>query len=310
MYFGGWTPSVLSIQEVQDILEIFPRNEKTEISFECNPEDVTSEYLSWLLELGINRLSIGVQSLNDETLKAIHRSDRASIFQALESIEFAIWWIQWTRKHSEINISINIDFILWLPFSKAWETLENIRELHERFPLISHTSVYMLEDGLYPKEWKKESISEEYMQKEYREICEYFDSLSWHHYEISSWSRLGYECRHNMWYWDHTDSIGFGLSATSYVWGKRWANSDSFAGYYRWDIIDAEVLTEGEKNLEKLIHELRTFRLHDNHFPDSVLDELERWWLIERKDGKIILTPAWIFRENTILAELAGVAQW
>lgn len=326
IYFWWWTPSVLSLDEVREILECFRITEDSntptlqhslpEMSFECNPEDITSEYVSWLLDLGMNRLSIGVQSLNDETLKTIHRSDRESIFHALEWVKSSLssFWTKW-RIHvpnildpslssgwQERKISLNIDFILGLPHARIWETLENIRELHERFPCVTHTSVYMLEDGLYPQDWKKYSISEAQMEEEYAQICKYFDSLGWHHYEISSWAKPGYECHHNMWYWDHTDTRGFGLSATSYVWWRRWTNSDLFAGYYRWDIIDTEILTEDEKNLENMIHELRTFRLSDSHFPDGILDELEWWWLIERKNHTILLTPAWIFRENTILS--------
>jgi coproporphyrinogen III oxidase-like Fe-S oxidoreductase len=87
----------------------------------------------------------------------------------------------------------------------------------------------MLEDGLYPKDWKKYSISECEIETEYKDICECFDSLGWHHYEISNWARPGYECEHNLGYWDHSNYRGFGLSATSYIDGERFENSHSFA---------------------------------------------------------------------------------
>lgn len=309
IYFWWGTPSVLSLDEVRGILDCFRITEDSntrtfehslpEITFECNPEDITSEYATGLFQLWINRISLGIQSLSDTTLKAIHRSDRKSIFYALDEISSALCTMS---MHSQL--SLNTDFILWLPHTKPGETLEDIRTLHELFPFITHTSVYMLEDGLYPADWKEYSITEKEMEKEYSAICTYFDSLWWHHYEISSWAKPGYECQHNRWYWDHTDTRGFGLSATSYVGGKRWTNSDSFAGYYRWDIIGTEVLTEDEKNLEKLIHDLRTFRLESRIAPSEILEKLRSEGLIEIKEQKIILTPTWIFRENAILSEL------
>ena len=137
---------------------------------EMNPEDVTSEYIKGVLALGINRISLGIQTLNETSLKEIHRSDRNTIFGALESISSEI-------KKSNNNISLNIDFILGLPFVKPGETLAGIQELHTRFPYITHTSVYMLEDEKYPKHWKANSITEDEMQSEFLAIMDYFESI-------------------------------------------------------------------------------------------------------------------------------------
>lgn len=86
IYFGGGTPSILEISEIEKILKIFPEGEK-EISFECNPEDVSENFLKNLFSLGINRISIGIQSLNDDTLKIVERKPSESIFQALENLK-------------------------------------------------------------------------------------------------------------------------------------------------------------------------------------------------------------------------------
>ena len=323
IYFWWGTPSVLTLEEVADILSCFEKGETTEISFECNPEDITSEYVNGLFQLGITRLSIGIQSLNDDTLKAIHRSDRASISHALDAIWSVIARNESVpvtndvaiqvpeildcfvpRNDKNTTLSINIDFILGLPYSKVWETLENIRELHDRFPFITHTSVYMLEDWLYPKEWSGTSISEYGIEQEYADICAYFDTLGWTHYEISNWSKPGYECQHNQGYWNHTNSRGFGLSATSYEGGKRWENSHSFSGYYQWDKIQEEFLTDEQIELEKIIFDIRTFSLSEGDFSKTKIEELIAKKYITRKEGKILLTPTWIFRENTIISEL------
>ena len=91
----------------------------------------------------------------------------------------------------------------------------------------------MLEEGMYPKDWKKNSINEIEIEQEYAAICQYFESLRWNHYEISNWAKPEYESVHNRGYWNHTNYRGFGLSATSYEDGKRWENSTSFSHYYR-----------------------------------------------------------------------------
>ena len=319
IYFWGGTPSILTTNEVGEILECFPWFDSLnpEMTFECNPEDITEEYVRWILDLGINRISLGVQSLNNETLQAIHRSDRESIFQALDRISSVIArkndetihvWENWNSGSLHASrwqeISLNVDFILWLPFSKPGETLRNIRELHERFPFITHTSVYMLEEWMYPKDWKKNSINEIEIEQEYTAICQHFESLWWNHYEISNWAKPGYESVHNRGYWNHTNYRGLGLSATSYEDGERWENSASFLHYYRWENISSEILTPEQIQLEKIIFGIRTFSLDARIFPREIVEELTQEWVIKIEDEKIILTPAWIFRENTIIAKL------
>ena len=326
IYFWWGTPSILTLGEVGSILECFqtpsPWGEGWgEVTFECNPEDITSEYVAWLLDHWVNRISLWVQSLGNQTLKAIHRSDRESILQALRNIESSLLSFSeresLSEKHRSLAIakddkivswiSLNIDFILGLPYSKPWETLANIRELHELFPNITHTSVYMLEAGHYPKEWKKYSINENEMQEEYKSICTYFESIGWHHYEISNWSKPGYESMRNQGYWNHTNTRAFGLSGTSYLDGRRWTNASSFSGYYAEKIEDDEVLSDEANRLEKIIYGIRTFSLSTRGLSPNILRELEEKGDIQIIDQKIILTPAWIFRENTIIGMLIEI---
>jgi oxygen-independent coproporphyrinogen III oxidase len=117
---------------------------------------------------------------------------------------------------NKAKISLNIDFILGLPFVQHGETLNGIKRLHKKFPYITHTSVYMLEDEKYPKHWKENSITEIEIQSEFLAIIDYFDSIGWHHYELSNFAKPGYESVHNQAYWDHSGTRGFGLSAASY----------------------------------------------------------------------------------------------
>ncbi len=297
LYFGWWTPSVLSLEEVKDILESFPAYRSAqEISFESNPEDITYEYARWLFDLWINRLSLGVQTLNDISLKEIHRSNRTSIIQALTNISKA-------RQLSSLSIYWNIDFILGLPHVKPGETLLNIQEMHQLFHDITHTSVYMLEDELYPKHWKSLSIWENSMQWEFLEIIEYFQWMGWSHYELSNFSKPGSESVHNRSYWDHSNYRGFGLSASSFMDGKRWSNSASFSGYYQWKITDEEHLTPEQLAIEKMMFWLRRDGILESELPPKYQNLIAKW-LLEQRGMRIVPTKTWIFLLDYIMSEL------
>lgn len=301
IYFGWWTPSVLSLEEVREILDCFPfeKEKHCEISFECNPEDITQEYIEWLFSLGINRLSLGVQSLNNQTLKAIHRSDHDSIFRALDCIHLAI------NKPAHEQISINIDLILWLPHSKPRETLANIHELHKHFPFITHTSVYMLEDELYPKDWKKHSLNEKQIQEEFLTIMDFFKEKWWHHYELSNFSKTWYECAHNRAYWDHSEYRGFWLSASSFLWGKRVSNASSFSGYFAGKR-EEETLAKEDIEIERIMFWLRTdgCDIGNPQIDAQKLKNLLEDKLLMMQGWKILPTKTWIFLLDYIMGEL------
>ncbi len=146
-----------------------------------------------------------------------------------------------------------MDFILGLPFSKYGETLENIQEIHTTFPWIHHTSVYMLEDEKYPKDWKENSLTEEEIQSEFLEILGYFEMQNWNHYELSNFAKPGYECHHNQSYWNHSDYRGFGLSSSSFEKNTRWNNSPSFSGYFAGKKVDEERLNDEQIRIEKMM---------------------------------------------------------
>ena len=318
IYFGGWTPSVLSHDEIFEILECFPfyREAAIEITMEMNPEDVTPEYISGVLDLGINRISLGIQTLNEASLKEIHRSDRNTIFGALEGIGSAFLLSSrgtrdlpkkadssYRQNDKKDEISLNIDFILGLPFVKPGETLAGIQELHTRFPYITHTSVYMLEDESYPKHWRENSITEDDMQIEFLAIMDYFESTWWYHYELSNFGKPGYESVHNQAYWDHSNSRGFGLSAASYENGKRWSNSSSFNGYYGWKRDNEEKLTPEQKETEEMMFGLRRAGWKYNKWSKKI-DSLITDGLLEIRENRIKPTKTWIFVIDHILSEL------
>ena len=374
IYFWWWTPSILSIEEIREILECFPFYQKTEIeiTLESNPEDITEEYVRSIVELGINRISVGVQTLNEKSLIEIHRSDRNSIAIALQNIWSALLSSDQTRfssvcefflsvdaiferiwnclsvasfsnsknksntdnkmKHGRVRelllllvskvrtlnqkyliknrISINTDFILGLPYVQSWETLAGIKKLHTEFPFITHTSVYMLEDALYPKNWKANSITENELQSEFLEIIEYFQSIGWNHYELSNWAKPLYESVHNRAYWDHSNSRGFGLSSASYEDGKRWNNDESFVQYYRGNTMNRETLTSEQVEIENMMFGLRTWGWDISTQTITSIQKIQKLidnGLIEMDNHTIKPTKTWIFVIDYIMSELIDI---
>ena len=151
--------------------------ENVEISFEANPEDITLSYTQGLVRAGINRISLGVQTLNEISLARIARGgSKKDIFLAVEAL-FA----------AKIP-SVNVDFILGLPEVRSGEILANITELHTHFSL-THTSVYFLEKGKYPADWQKNALGDEAQCQEYEQIRNYLmTKRGFIQYEISNFS--------------------------------------------------------------------------------------------------------------------------
>jgi oxygen-independent coproporphyrinogen-3 oxidase len=317
LYFWWGTPSILTLSEIWEVLLCFPWIEDAiEITIESNPEDITVAYIEWLITLWVNRLSLGIQTLNKKSLKETGRGSLDSIHNALESIMNVNQAYSFlseasnTRFNQVKNLSLNVDFILGLPYVGTWEILKWIKLLHEKYPCITHTSIYMLEDERYPKHWKEHSITEIELQSEFIEILEYFEGIGWNHYELSNFSKPWYESIHNQSYWNHSNYRGFGLSAASYENGNRWTNHRSFSGYYAWKRIDEEHLTEEQKKLEIMMFGFRTMgiekmSLWNEPRRDDEFKKLMSEWLLEIQDNKIKPTKTWIFLLDHIMGKLA-----
>lgn len=302
IYFGGGTPSILKAEEIKNILKIFPEWKK-EISFECNPEDISENFLKNILPLGINRLSIGIQSLNDNTLKTVERKPKNTILEALENLQK--FQIDENIIFEEEIISVNVDFILGLPHTKKWEILENIKFLHQNFPFITHTSVYILEKWKYPESWQEHSISDENMYDDFLQICEFFDKKWWNHYEVSNFCRPNFECKHNSWYWNHTETLWFGLSASGLEiipeWKfsyKRTTNALSFSDYYKWKKYEEEWLTEEQIELEKFLFGIRTngYKTTEktNFLNTNEIEKFLQKWFLKGNLQNFYISEKWI----------------
>lgn len=163
VYFGGGTPSILNAKQLQNLLDLVPKTANCEITLEANAEDITEAYVKDLEVLGVNRISLGVQTLNNQSLAEIGRNSTNGIFNALECLA-----------KSTIK-TVNADFIIGLPFVRKGEILRNVQTVLSRFRL-NHISVYMLESGKYPPNYKT-AITETEICDDYWQIADYLEKI-------------------------------------------------------------------------------------------------------------------------------------
>lgn len=216
LYIGGGTPSLLSVQQVEEILNLF--DVEGEITLEANPENITYEKLKGFFDLGINRLSIGVQSLDDESLQIIDRRHLAR--KAIEGVEIA---------HRAGFSSISIDLMYDLPHQtlSSWE--ETIRKA--LLLPITHISLYNLVfemgSSFYKKKKSLQTVvpSDEVSTQLLSHAITSFESAAFSRYEISAFAKKGFEARHNLSYWTGIPFLGLGPSAFSYYQGCRFSNA-------------------------------------------------------------------------------------
>ncbi len=228
LYFGGGTPSVLAISEMKQIFDQINkhsnRSKQAEVTVEINPEDVTEMLLKGYRELGVNRLSIGVQSLNDKILNWMNRS---------HSQEKAIQSILLAKKMGFENISV--DFIYGIPGYPNRDIKGELSSLLSTKPF--HISCYhfTIEDKTYfghlKKKNKLKEIRDAQSEEEFKIITHLLHNNRYIHYEISNFSLEGKSSKHNTNYWKKNNYLGFGPSAHSYRYPYRSWNVSSNAQY-------------------------------------------------------------------------------
>ena len=242
VFFGGGTPSLLSGEQMQGIMLVVKSNYNlstdAEISMECNPATASLQTLKAYRECGINRLSIGLQSANDEELKALGRiHDYAQFLQTYKE----------AREAGFTNI--NVDLMSALP----GQTVESYKETLEKVVALApeHISAYsliieegtpfyerygeetaMAESGDVLKRHKFLPLPDEDAERDMYHLTNVFlEENGYARYEISNYAKNGYECRHNLTYWTAIDYIGFGIGAASYFQGYRFKNISDICKY-------------------------------------------------------------------------------
>lgn len=255
VFIGGGTPTALSTQQLDTLLKqcakTFSVSSDAEFSMEMNPKTADDDKIKALLFGGVNRISVGIQSLNDSELKKIGR---------IHSAESAYTTV---CRLNELGFkNINADIMTALP-DQTCESLDNTLTKLSQLPL-THISAYSLiiEDGTpLASEYDKGLIKlpdEDTDRKMYHMTVEKLNKLGFNQYEISNFAKSGYECRHNIKYWECEEYIGTGLSAHSYDGNRRYFNTDNFIEYL--DGISqkgADVLSQSDKISEFIIMGMR-----------------------------------------------------
>ena len=261
IYFGGGTPSLLTIPEFTKIFEKiyshYQISPKAEITIESNPENLNVEYIEGLKTIGVNRLSIGVQSFFDEDLSSMNRSHKAS--EALKSIQEA----------TKIIDNVSIDLMFGLPYSGMNSWKENLKIATKLG--VQHISTYNLtvEEKTYlARKVKRKEVkveADKVLNEMYFFTLDYLGSKEYVNYEISNFGKEAYFSRHNLGYWMGTPYIGFGPSAHSYLIEYRRSNRSNLNEYIKsifsdltyWDV---ENLSQSNKYNEYVLTRLRHYQ--------------------------------------------------
>jgi oxygen-independent coproporphyrinogen III oxidase len=317
IYFGGGTPTTLQPAQLGRLIELcsdkFNLSNDSEITAEANPGSVTHETLSNLRAIGINRLSFGVQSFDDSELQMLGRTHSAR--DAREAI---------TAAYDAGFSNVSLDLIAGLPEQLPQTWSRNVSEALALQP--EHISVYLLE--LYrdaPLQHRIEhgelkAIDDELTVSMYFELLDRAVSNGYEQYEISNWTRPGYESRHNLKYWQGAPYWAFGVSAAGYDGKTRWSNTRNLHDYLqrveqgKSPIADSVPLSEDDLQSESLFLKLRLkdgvdLDSHQREFGVDVLsrygDELTRLeeaGLIEFDDQSMRITRAGKVLANEVFA--------
>ncbi len=320
IYIGGGTPSFIDSKYIKEIVETikskFKIKQEAEITIEVNPGTVNEAKLKDYKRTGINRISIGLQSTNNKTLKQIGRIHTYEEF--LNTYNLA-------RNVGYKNI--NVDLMLALPNQTLEEMEESVKKVIELNP--EHISIYslILEEGTKMEELvnnKKIKLpSEELERKMYWNIKDKLEQNGYIHYEISNFSKEGFESKHNTNCWSQKEYLGFGLAAHSYINNKRFCNIKNIEEYIKniennnikSNIQICEIQNEEEKKKEYMLLNLRKIKGVDiqkfkNNFVDNPiylyhkeLKKLVKQELIEVDFNNIKLTNKGLDLANLVWEE-------
>jgi len=310
IYFGGGTPSMLQISDlrlqIEKISGTFNISKNAEITLEANPDDINEERLTGWKEIGINRLSIGVQSFFEEDLLWMNRAHNA--VQAINSLQLAVKYFD--------NITMDLIYGHPLLSNEKWkQNVEKVIALN-----ILHISCYALTvEPKTPlskmiKEKKIEDIQQEKQAEQFLLLMDWLENAGYEHYEISNFAKPGFRSRHNSSYWQEKKYLGLGPSAHSYNGASRqWniSNNNIYIESLEKNEIpfEKEILTLSQKANEYIMTSLRTMEgLDINKIPEAMSRDLRiaskkfiESGKLTLKENKLLLT-----REGKLFAD--GIA--
>lgn len=227
IYIGGGTPSLISFNRIEEIVKLlkekFDLSELKEFTIEMNPENVNKDLLKKYKDIGINRISLGVQNLNNDILNLVNRKSNENI------IEKAV------KDIKDLFDNYNLDFILGLPGENLDSIKSNIEFIKKFNP--PHISYYIYDnnhESILNRMIKNKKITmplRENIEEFADMIYDYFEKNGYKRYEISSWAIFDKESLHNKIYWENSEYIGFGVSAGGYYNSIRYVNTKNFSYY-------------------------------------------------------------------------------
>ncbi len=307
LYIGGGTPSCLSVPALKkffNIMNLFDLSLVEEYTFECNLDDIRVELLEILKENRVNRLSIGIESFNENKLKILGRE--AEFKDAKDKISLC-------RKYGFDNINVD------LMYAVDGETMGNLTsDLRKIVKLkTEHISTYSLiiEDNTILKQKGINYISEKLDNKMYNKIKSFLKRKGYNHYEVSNFAKSGFESKHNLVYWNNEEYYGFGLSAAGYYEGVRYENNNSLKLYINNDYTkEQNMISKKERMDYELMLGLRKLsginidkfeeKFEENLFEIYNIDEQINQKNIINNNGFIYINPKKIYLMNEILIKL------
>ena len=318
IYFGGGTPTELSIQQLQMIVDkiksTFTITDDCHMTIESNPGEVDLQYLTKLVKLGFNRISFGVQTFDDKALTMLHRSHNG------EKAKQAVY----EAKEAGFT-DINIDLIYGLP-RQSLEDIKRNLEIVKDLP-INHISTYGLqvEVGTYLYHLVQKNLisipSESIDESMYDTMMEGLKELGFERYEISNFAKDNSYSRHNLKYWHYVDYLGFGAGAHSFYDGIRRSNNRNVMPYiqsvdrYTMPTIDTETITVERAQEDFCFLALRTkWGLDDQKFEDrfgvsvhnlfgNILEDLVTKGLLEYQNGSYHLSSEGAKHGNYVFSQ-------
>lgn len=254
IFIGGGTPSYLETKEIVKMLKSINKlnlSEDMEFTMECNPGALEEEKLKAMLDGGVNRISMGLQAVQNSLLKDIGRIHSFKQFE--ENFKLA-------RQVGFKNI--NVDLMFGLPNQKEEEWKESLEIIARLNP--EHISAYSLiiEEGTaFYKLWERNKLilpSEEEERDMYAITKNILKNYGYHQYEISNYSKVGYECYHNKVYWKNDEYLGIGSASTSFIDGKRIKNIEDVKTYIDKinsgeDVIEDVIINTLEDSMEEFV---------------------------------------------------------
>ncbi len=300
IYIGGGTPSSLDLYLLDDLLTFLNKNldmdNIEEFTIEANPDDVDQNFVDLIVEKKVNRVSLGVQTLNNNILKNIKRGHTKKDVQ--EALNFL---------NDKIK-NISVDFMFNLPN----QTLEDIEEtfsfIEKNSKQIKHVSYYslILEENTILNNENFYGLDEEQESNIYKTIQKNLEELSFNQYEISNFSKEGYSSFHNKKYWQLKEYIGVGLSASSFVSRKRYTTTRSMNDYVNsiqsgeLCIVNEEYIDDTENKKEQIIFGLRTKEGIFNNI--NLTENLIKYFDI--KDNFLSIKKEYLFLSNWLILQV------